>query len=96
MNPYRAPNEKQVGYLQEKSRETLEQVKELENIFASGDNKVDESDQLRGLYIIKFKRDIFMSENRVGNFSEEIQSNIILKMETKEDDTSEEIKDNTI
>ena len=39
---------------------TLEQVKALENIITSGDIRVDEDDQLWGLYIIKLKCGIFM------------------------------------
>ena len=50
---------------------TIEQVKSLENIIASGEIKVDEAAQLWELYIIKLKRDILMLENNVNNFSEE-------------------------
>ena len=39
MNPYRAPSEQHVGDLQEERRKTLEQVKSLENIIASGEIK---------------------------------------------------------
>ena len=49
---------------------TIEQVKSLENIIASGEIKVDEAAQLWELYIIKLKRDILMLENNVNNFSE--------------------------
>ena len=70
VNPYRAPNEQYIVDLQEESWTTLEQVKSLENIIASQDIKVDEAYQLRGLYIIKLKRGIFMLETNEHNFSE--------------------------
>ena len=53
VNSYRAPNEEHVGVLQEEMRTTLEEVKYLENIIASGEIKVDEAYQLQGLYMIK-------------------------------------------
>ena len=65
VNPSRAPNKKQVGGIQEKKCTTLEQVKALENNIASGEIKVDEPYQLRGLYIIKLKCDICMLEINV-------------------------------
>ena len=58
MSPYRAQSEQQVGSLREERRTTLEQVKSLENIIASGEIKVHEADQLRGLCVIKLKRGI--------------------------------------
>ena len=61
----------QVEVLQEESRTTLEQVKALENIISSVEIKIDKSAQLRELYIVKLKRDIWMLENNVINFSEE-------------------------
>ena len=72
VNPSRAPSEQQVGALQEERRATLEQVKALENIIVQREIKVDESDQLQKLYIIKLKRDICMLETNVNNFSEKI------------------------
>ena len=36
VNPYRAPSEQHVGAIQEEKRKTIEQVKSLENIIASG------------------------------------------------------------
>ena len=70
MNPYRSPNEQQVGALKEERRTSLEQVKALENIIASGEIRVDEAYQLCGLYIIKLKCGICMLETNVNNFSE--------------------------
>ena len=46
----------------------IEQVKSLENNIASKHIRVDEADQLRELYIIKLKHDIFMLETNVNNF----------------------------
>ena len=46
MNPSISPSEQQFGALQEEIRTTLEQVKSLENIIASGEIRVDESAQL--------------------------------------------------
>ena len=51
VNPSRAPSEQHVGYLQEERRETLENVKYLENIIALGDIKVDEASQLQYLVV---------------------------------------------
>ena len=69
MNPFIYPIEKQVGDIQEEMRTTLEQVKDLENIIAYGDIKVDKSDQLQDLYIIKLKCDICMLETNEQKFS---------------------------
>ena len=55
MNPYISPVEQHVGYLKEEMQTTLEQVKALENIISPGEIMVYEADQLRELYIIKFK-----------------------------------------
>ena len=60
-------------------RTTLEQVKSLENVIASGKIKVDESDQLQDLYIIKLKRDIFMLDTNLNNLSEENKSHVDIK-----------------
>ena len=68
MNPCRDSNVQQVGALQEEMRTKLEQVKALENIISSGDIKVNGADQLRGLYIIKLKRDICMLETSGKTF----------------------------
>ena len=53
-------------------RTTLEQVKSLEKIIAWQEIKVNVSDQLQNLYIIKLKRDICMLETNVKNISEKI------------------------
>ena len=52
VNPYRAPSEQQFGSLQQERRTTLEQVKSLENIIASGDIKVYEATQLKELVVL--------------------------------------------
>ena len=70
VNPSRAPSEQHVGYLQEEKGTTLEQVKSLENIIASGEVQLHQAAQLRELYIIKLKCDICMLETNVNNFSE--------------------------
>ena len=68
VNPSRAPGEQRVGYLQEERQTTLEQVKALENIIESVNNKVDDAYWLWELYIIKFKRGICMMGNNINNF----------------------------
>ena len=76
-------------------RTTLEQVKSLENIITSGKIKVDESDQLQDLYIIKLKRDICMLDTNLNNLSEENKSHVDIK-KIKGDDMRNKIEDNTI
>ena len=71
VNPSRSPNKQHIGALQEEIQTTLEQVKALENIITSQEIKLDETDQLRGLYIIKLKRGICMFDTNEHNFSEE-------------------------
>ena len=51
VNTYRAPSEQQIRAIQEERRTTLEQVKALENIIASGKIKVDEASQLQELVL---------------------------------------------
>ena len=51
MSPTRAPSEQHVGALQEERWATLEQVKALKNIIASGEIKLDESAQLQELVV---------------------------------------------
>ena len=70
MNPSRAPNEQQVGYIQEESQTTLEQVKSMEYIIASVEINVDEAAQFQELYMIKLKHDICMLGTNENNFSE--------------------------
>ena len=89
MNPYRALSEQQVGSIQEERWTTIEQVKDLENIIASGEIKVYEAAHLWELYIIKLKRGIFMLKTNVNNFSEENIYHVDLKTETKGDDIRE-------
>ena len=96
VNPSRNIIEQQVEDLKEEILTTLEQIKALENIITSGEIKLDEAAQLRELYIIKFKRDIYMLETNLNNFPEGNKSHIDLNTETKGDDTKEEVKDNTI
>ena len=86
LNSSRAPSEQQVGALQETNRTALGQVKALEDIIASGEIKVNEADQLRGLYIIKLKRDICMLETNVNNCLELKKDCIGVKTEAKGDD----------
>ena len=59
--------------------ETLEQVKALEDIIASGDIKVDEAAQFQKLYIIKLKCDICMLDTDVKKYSEENKARVSLK-----------------
>ena len=96
MNPSRSLNEQQVGAIQEERRTTFAQVKDLENIIASVYIKVNEADQLQGLYIIKLNRNICMLETNENTFSEENKAPIKLKIENKGYDIREEIKDNSI
>ena len=96
MNPSRSPNEHHIRDLQEEIRTKLEQAKALENIIASQEIKVDESDQLQGLYMIKLNRGIYILETNEHNCSEEKKSHINLKTETKGDYIREEIEDNAI
>ena len=70
MNPSRAPSEQHLGDIQEESLTTLEQLKHLENIIALGGDKVDEAAQLRELFNVKSRHDIFMLETNLDNFSE--------------------------
>ena len=84
VNPSRSQSEKQVGDLQEEMRKTLEQVKALENIIASGDIKLDEAAQLWELYIIIFKRDICTLKTNLNNISEENKANVDLKQKPKD------------
>ena len=75
---------------------TLEQVKSLENIIASGEIKLDEAYQLQELYINKLRRGICVLEINVNDFLEESKSHIYLKTEIKGYYIREETKDNTI
>ena len=54
--------------MQKERRTKIEAVKALEYIVASGDIKIYEADQLRGLYIIKPKRDICMLDTNEKTF----------------------------
>ena len=96
VNPSRSPNEKRIRDIKEERRTTLEQVKVLGNIISSRDIKVDEADQLRGLYIIKPKRGICMLKTNEHNFSDFKKAHIYFKKETKGGDNREEIKENAI
>ena len=73
VNPPRDTSEHQVGALQKENWTTLEQVKSLENIIASGEIKVYETAQLQEFYIIKLKCGIFMLKNNVKCFQRKIK-----------------------
>ena len=68
----------------------------MKNIISSVEIKVDEAAELRELYIIKVKRDIFMLENNVQKNLYENKTHVELKEETKLYNIREEVEDNAI
>ena len=79
VNPPKFLSEEHLGDLQEERRETLEPVKSLENIIASGKIKVYEAAQLRELVIFACCRLTETTLHREKSHSD-------LRIETKGDD----------
>ena len=65
---------------------TLEQVKAMENIVASGQIIVDEATQLWELYIIKLKLVVCMLKTTVNKILGENKAHVDFITETKGDD----------